>query len=178
MVARVRAGDDSALGQLYDQYAALVFGIARRLLGDDHAADVTQEVFVTFWERPDRFDPDRGSLRTFFAVTARRRSIDLLRSLTRASAREGRAGRDVPGSVPNVDEAAMALIASERVRIAVQQLPPEQRRAVELAYFDGLTYREVAVATGVAEGTAKSRLRLALVRLASHLHDEGVMEIV
>ena len=82
-----------------------------------------------------------------------------------------------PLIVPNVDEAAMAMIASERVRIAVTMLPAEQRHAVELAYFDGLTFRQVAVATGVAEGTAKSRLRLALNRLAAYLAEEGSVEL-
>lgn len=70
----------------------------------------------------------------------------------------------------------MAMIASERVRAAVATLPPEQRRAIELAYFQGLTFREVATATGVAEGTAKSRLRLALSRLAAHLHDDDTAD--
>jgi RNA polymerase sigma-70 factor (ECF subfamily) len=176
LVARLRAGDDSALATIYDQYSALVHGIARRLVGGALAADITQDVFVRLWERPDGFDASRGSLRTYLAVMARRRSIDTLRGRTRSERREERVGREAEPATPNVDEAAMAMLSAERLRAAVAMLPPEQRRAIELAYFDGLTFREVAVATGVPEGTAKSRLRLALTRLAVHLHDDGAME--
>jgi RNA polymerase sigma-70 factor (ECF subfamily) len=176
LVARLRAGDDSALATIYDQYSALVHGIARRLVGGALAADITQDVFVRLWERPDGFDASRGSLRTYLAVMARRRSIDTLRGRTRSERREERVGREAEPATPNVDEAAMAMLSAERLRAAVAMLPPEQRRAIELAYFDGLTFREVAVATGVPEGTAKSRLRLALTRLAAHLHDDGAME--
>jgi RNA polymerase sigma-70 factor (ECF subfamily) len=172
MVARLAAGDDRALAAIYDQYSALVHGIAQRLLGAAGAADVTQQVFLRLWERPESFDPQRGSLRTFLAIMARRRSIDTLRGRARSERRDEWVGRQAPAVTPDVDEAAMAMIASERVRAAVAALPPDQRRAIELAYFEGLTFREVAVATGVAEGTAKSRLRLALGRLAAHLHDD------
>jgi RNA polymerase sigma-70 factor (ECF subfamily) len=177
LMARVRVGDDSALATIYDQYSALVHGIARRLVGAALAADITQEVFVRLWERPDGFDAERGSLRTYLAVMARRRSIDALRGRARRAQREERVGPHATVTTPNVDEAAMAMIASERVRAAVELLPPDQRRAIELAYFGGLTFREVAVATGVPEGTAKSRLRLALSRLAAHLYDDGAMEL-
>ena len=107
---------------------------------------------------------------------ARRRSIDNLRGRIRTTRREQTVARQAPASAPDVDEAAMAMIASERVRAAVATLPPEQRQAIELAYFDGLTFREVATVTGVPEGTAKSRLRLALARLAAHLHDDDTVD--
>jgi RNA polymerase sigma-70 factor (ECF subfamily) len=176
MVARVAAGDDSALGTLYDQYGALVHGIARRLVGADQAVDICQEVFLALWERPDRFDPERGSLRTFLATVARRRAIDVLRRTGRRAANEQRASLGEPAPVPNLEEAAAALIAAEQVRAAVGRLPAEQRRAIELAYFEGLTYREVATATGAAEGTAKSRLRLGLGHLAAALGTQGEVE--
>jgi RNA polymerase sigma-70 factor (ECF subfamily) len=176
MMARLLAGDDRALAAIYDQYSSLVYGIAHRLLGTGAAADITQQVFLRLWEQPESFDPERGTLRTFLAVMARRRSIDTLRGTVRSERRDERVGRQAPASAPDVDEAAMAMIASERVRAAVAMLPPDQRRAIELAYFDGLTFREVATATGVAEGTAKSRLRLALARLAAHLHDDDTAD--
>ena len=177
LVSRLMVGDDAALAIIYDQYSSLVYGIARRLVGEPQSADVTQQVFLRLWERPDAFDASRGSLRTFLAVLARRRAIDHMRSTSRARQRDEKVTQQQPLIVPNVDEAAMAMIASERVRTAVTMLPAEQRHAVELAYFDGLTFRQVAVATGVAEGTAKSRLRLALNRLAAYLAEEGSVEL-
>ena len=176
MMARVCAGDDTALGALYDQYASLVHGIALRLVGPSRANDITQDVFIRLWERPEGFDPARGSLRAYVTVMARRRSIDALRRHGRSVAREERVARHDPGVTPNVDEAAMALVEADRVRAAVESLPAEQRRCVELAYYEGLTYREVASAMGAPEGTTKSRLRLALARLAASLDDEGAVE--
>jgi RNA polymerase sigma-70 factor (ECF subfamily) len=176
MVARLMAGDERALEAIYDQYAPLVHGIACKLLGASAAPDITQQVFVRLWERPDAFDPARGSLRTFLATVTRRRAIDAMRRTSRSEKYTQDAARDTPTVVPDVDEAAMTLIAAERVRDALAVLPADQRRVIQLAYFEGLTFREVAVATGVAEGTAKSRLRLALARLASHLQAEGAVE--
>lgn len=172
MVARMRAGDDSALAAVYDQYSALVHGVAVALVGSEQARDITQEVFLRIWQRPDTYRPEQGSLRTFLAVMARRRAIDELRRSGRRAAREERAGSDTPTMMPNVEEAALAMVASDRLRAAVARLPADQRRAIELAYFDGLTYRDVARVTGLAEGTAKSRLRLGLGRLARELMDD------
>lgn len=168
LIARIAAGDDLALATIYDQYSALVHGIAARLVGRDAAVDICQEVFVGLWDRPERFDPERASLRTFLVMVTRRRCIDQIRRTTRRAAREGRVGQPT-GVVPNVDEAALALIAGERARRALAALPAAQREAIELAYFEGLTFREVAVRTGASEGTAKSRIRLGLRRLAADL---------
>jgi RNA polymerase sigma-70 factor (ECF subfamily) len=176
VVARIVAGDDSALAAVFDQYSALVHGIAARLVGRDAANDVCQEVFVQLWEHPERFDAGMASLRTFLAVLARRRAIDQLRRTGRRATHEDRSGRQALTAVPNLEESAINLFEAERVRAAVARLPDDQRRAIELAYFDGLTFREVAVATGAHEGTAKSRLRLALSKLASALGTEGVVE--
>ncbi len=173
IASRLLAGDDTALAAAYDQYGSLVHGIATHLIGPERANDVTQEVFISLWERPERFDPDRGALRTFLAVLARRRAIDELRSSSRREAREHRSRNQVPETVPNVEEAALAVIAAERIRVALERLPAEQRQAIELAYFEGLTFKEVARATGSPEGTTKSRLRLGLGRLARDLADQA-----
>lgn len=170
---RVMAGDDSGLREVYDQFASFVYGLALRVIGDARAAeDVSQDVFVCFWERPAAFDPERGSLRTWLGTLAHRRAVDYVR---REEARRRRAEREAARaiSLPDVDEMATALLAAERVRAAIDQLPFEQRRAVYLAYFDGKTYRRVAEVLGIPEGTAKSRLRLGLRRIADALQAEG-----
>jgi RNA polymerase sigma-70 factor (ECF subfamily) len=149
---RLVAGDERALATVVSEFGGLVRGVARKVLGDDAAAeDVTQDVFVWLWERPDRFDPERGSLRSFLTVVSRRRAIDWIR---RHDADRRRA-----------DRAAQAA----KVRAAVAALPDEQRECVTLAFFGGLSYREVAVQLGIPEGTAKSRLRLALGKLGTTL---------
>ncbi len=172
MAERIRAGDDSALGAVYDRYGAMVHGIAVQLLGPDQARDVTQDVFVHLWGHPEAYDADRGGLRGFLSVVARRRAIDVLRSGQRREEREHRSVTARPTTEPAVEDLALAGMGAERVRAAIACLPPEQRVAIELAYFDGLTFRDVARATGAAEGTAKSRLRLALARLATELADQ------
>jgi len=171
--ARLVAGDDTALREVYDQYASFVYGLAARVIGDTRAAeDVSQDVFLAFWERPAAFDPERGSLRTWLGTLTHRRSVDYVR---REEARRRRAAREASRAVatPDVEEMATALLAAERVRAALDVLPPEQRRAIQLAYFGGKTYRQVAETLGIPEGTAKSRLRLALRRIADALEAEG-----
>ena len=170
---RLVSGEDGALGEVYDQYASFVYGLALRVIGDARAAeDVSQDVFVGLWERPAAFDPERGSLRTWLGTLAHRRAVDYVR---REEARRRRAERDAGYAVtaPDVEEAATALVAAERVRAALDLLPTEQRRAIQLAYFGGKTYREVAVVLGIPEGTAKSRLRLGLRRIAKALEAQG-----
>src|SRR5215470_12671471 len=170
---RLLAGDDAALGEVYDQFSSLVYGLALRVIGDARAAeDVSQDVFVWFWERPAAFDPDRGSLRAWLGTLTHRRAVDYVR---REEARRRRTERDAALAplVPDVGEMAAALVTAERVRAALDVLPAEQRDAIELAYFGGRTYRQVADVLGIPEGTAKSRLRLALRKIASVLESEG-----
>jgi len=171
---RLIAGDESAVADLYDQFASFVFGLARRVTGDRTAAeDVTQDVFVACWERPEAFDPDRGRLRTFLGTLAHRRAVDWVR---REEARRRRAARDAAlvVRVPDVEEMVSALATAERVRAEVERLPAEQAEAIRLAYFGGKTYRQVAIELGIPEGTAKSRLRLGLRRIAAALEGNGV----
>ncbi len=172
MAERIRAGDDTALGAVYDRYGALVHGIAVQLLGADQANDVTQDVFVHLWDHPDAYDADRGGLRGFLSVVARRRAIDVIRSAQRRRAREERSVTERPAELRGVEDVALTGVCAERVRVAIETLPAPQRQAIELAYFGGMTFRDVARATGTAEGTAKSRLRLGLARLAKELSDQ------
>jgi RNA polymerase sigma-70 factor (ECF subfamily) len=171
---RLVARDEHALAELYDQFGSFVYGLAARVISDRRAAeDVTQDVFLYVWEHPEAFEPERGRLRTFLGTLAHRRSVDHVR---REEARRRRSERDaaMTTTVPDVDEMAMALVSAERVRAAVERLPPEQREAIELAYFGGRTYRQVADELGIPEGTAKSRLRLGLRRIADALEANGI----
>lgn len=175
LAARLRAGDAAAFETIYQQHCGAVFATALRMLQDrELASDVAQEVFVTLWERPDHYCPDRGALRTFLVVMSRRRAIDVVRSRSAASRRDERHGlQEVPGAGP--EEVVADRLHAQALHAAVRQLPDPQRRAVELAYFGGLNQRQVAARLNIPEGTAKSRLRLALARLRGILHQqEGV----
>jgi RNA polymerase sigma-70 factor, ECF subfamily len=165
------AGDDRALAEVFDRLGPVVYGTALRVLGEGAAAqDVVQDVFVELWTHPDRYDPAAGSLRTFLTVLARHRAVDLVRSELRRIARQERHYRMTPRQWhPTPCEEAAVAEAASAVRAAVSLLPDSQRRVVELAYFEGLTCREVALAAGIPEGTAKSRLRLALAKLETAL---------
>lgn len=176
LLARLLEGDDGALREIVSAYGALVHGLARRVTGSEaEAADIAQDVFVRLWERPDRVDLSRGSLRTYLGVVAHRRALDVLRSAGRSRRREERLGREegvtVPSHEATVVEDAHAATQAERLRLALGALPAEQRAALDLAYFGGCTYREVATRLGIPEGTAKSRLRIALARLRELLAD-------
>jgi RNA polymerase sigma-70 factor (ECF subfamily) len=172
------AGDDDALAEVYDAYAPLVFGIARKVTANRSIAeDVTQEVFVQLWQDPQRFDATRGTLRSFLGVLAHRRAVDAVRRDTRRQVREevaeSRATVMVPTSWGRPDTVVDHEVAGQ-VRRAIDRLPPAQQEALRLAYYGGHTYRDVASALGIPEGTAKSRLRSGLANLSELLVDEGV----
>ncbi len=171
---RLVAGDDRALASVIEEFGSLVRNVARRVLRDDAAADdVVQDVFVWLWERPDRFDPDRGSFRSFLAVVARRRAIDWIRRHDADRRRADRVAQDAPLVNTDLAEDVTARDDAARVRAAVATLPSDQREAITLAFFGGLSYREVAVQLHIPEGTAKSRLRLALAKLSATLGPSG-----
>src|SRR3954453_12566171 len=127
---RLLARDPSVLSDLYDQFGSYVFGLAARGIGDRPAAeDVTQEVFMTIWERPEAFEPARGRLRTFLGTLAHRRSVDVVR---REEARRRRAARHAATTmpIPDVGDLAMAIYTAEQVRAEVNRLPADQRAAI------------------------------------------------
>jgi len=175
LLARIAAGDDRALAAVYDAHADLVFGLARRVTRDEQLArDVTQEVFVHLWQSPSRVDLGRGSLRSYLAVLAHRRAVDEVRRSERRARLEAAGGpaTEQEGPEPGVVEALTCSWRAQRLAAALAELPAEQRAAIELAYYDGLTYTQVARVLGIPAGTAKSRLRLALTRLRTRLGDE------
>lgn len=173
---RLRAGDDSALAEAFERHAPLVLGLARRVTGSrTMAEDVVQEVFTLLWTQPQQFDPERGSLRAYLGVIAHRRSVDAVRSAARRQAREEKVeSLELPDRwCDHSDASAVAHV----VRGAIQRLPEDQRRAVELAFWQGMTQHEVAEALGIPMGTVKSRLRLANAKLRDWLEPlalEGV----
>jgi RNA polymerase sigma factor (sigma-70 family) len=172
VVDRLRRGDSSALAEVYDAYAGLVHGLALRVLGDRRAAeDVTQQVFVELWEAPARFDGSRGTLRGLLATMAHRRAVEVLRH-SGAKATFAPDARHTPDSPHPTDPVVVRGFDSERVRDAVARLPVAQRRALELTYFRGRTYRQVAEEMGIPEATAKSRLRLGLQGITETLRGE------
>ncbi len=177
LAARLAAGDDRALAEVFDEFGPAVHATALQILGDPASAqDVVQDVFVDLWCRPQRFDETLGSLRTWLTLCARHRALDVVRSELRRAGREERHARLLPAPRPTSpgEEVADADTAST-VREALRRLPADQRRVVELAYFGGLSYRDVAQRMGIPEGTAKSRVRLALAKLEALL-DRQLLE--
>jgi len=176
LAARLAAGDDRALADVFDQLAPSVFSGALRVLGNGSAAqDVVQDVFVELWRHPDRYDPAAGSLRTYLVVLARHRAVDLLRSELRRVGRQERHYRLTPAEPPGTasDEVVAAETASV-VRAAVQLLPDGQRRVIELAYFAGYTQSELAERLAVPIGTVKSRTFAAMNALREALTAVGM----
>jgi RNA polymerase sigma-70 factor (ECF subfamily) len=167
LLRAIGAGDADALVSLYDRYGRLAFGVAYRILQDASSAEeVVQDAFLRVWRQAATYDPGRGNVRGWITSIVHHRAIDLLR---------GKAGRqrqevaidDVERTLAGGDvwtQVAQTL-DREQVLAAVGSLPVDQRRAVELAYFQGLTHQEIADSTGVPLGTVKSRLRLGLRKL-------------
>lgn len=169
LVARVGRGDHDAFAALYDRHSALVYGLARKLLGDGAPAeDATQSVFLQVWSRPDSFRG--GNFAAWIARVTRNACLDTLRSAA-VRLREPEFPDDVAAEIA-VEDDVVERIRARDVGGALIALPDDQRAAIELAYFGGLSYREVAQKLGQPEGTVKSRIRMGLRRLAEALGDE------
>jgi RNA polymerase sigma-70 factor (ECF subfamily) len=173
--AMVRAGRRDALAEAFRRHSGSVFALALKVARDRVLAEeVTQEVFVRFWRRPDAYDPDRGPLRSFLLSHAHGRTVDLIRS---EAARRTREERDVArltaGSGPSIEEEVMDMETAGHVQRALETLAPQERDAIRLAYFGGHSYREVAALLDAPEGTVKSRIRSGLRKLGAELRDLG-----
>jgi RNA polymerase sigma-70 factor (ECF subfamily) len=177
LMARVRDGDERALATLYDRHGRLVYSLARAIVpGDADAEEVTEDVFVALWTAPERFDASRGSLRGWIATMARTRSLDRVRSSKRRQmAHERAAVLSDEGTAVALAESESAeervLLADVRTSLdrALSVLNDDQRRAVELAYFQGLSQSEIAAALGEPLGTVKTRLRDGMSKLRASL---------
>lgn len=173
LVVAIGRWDQAALAEAYRRHGGAVFALARRMCGDRAVAEeVTQEIFLRLWDQPQRFDPERGALRSFLMAQAHGRAVDQLRSETARRAREQRQVREsVATAGYDLDREANDMINSDQVREALGKLPEDEREAIVLAYFGGHTYREVAARLDRPEGTVKSRIRSGLRRLRQEMAD-------
>jgi RNA polymerase sigma-70 factor, ECF subfamily len=171
LAERIRAGQAAALGELYDRHASTALATAMRVVGSrEEAEDVVHEAFVAVWRKIDRFDAERGALRAWLMTVVRNRAIDRVRARRPRIDLDDADERSLLRTGPNPTwEAALARASASDIQAALAALPDEQRQAIELAYFEGYTYREVAELTGVPPGTANGRLRLALAKLREAL---------
>jgi RNA polymerase sigma-70 factor (ECF subfamily) len=151
---------------VFRRHSASLCATVRMLLGKQAGCeDVVADVFVRFWMAPSNFDPERGSQLGYLRLQAKSRSVDLLRCEASRRRRETNDQRDKGRVDGDVDSALITLETGQTLRNAVDLLPPAERAAVQLAFYDGLTYQAVALYLNVPEGTAKSRIRTGLRRL-------------
>src|SRR4051794_24485753 len=170
LVVSISRYHEDALAEAYRRHGGAVFGLARRLLGDQAIAEeLVQEVFLRLWNHPEKFDPARGSLRAFLLAHSHSRSVDVLRSDVARRRREERDAQRTAEAGYDLEHEVWDLAVAEQVRSAVHALPEAERAAIDLAYFGGYTYREVAQRLGEPEGTVKSRIRAGLRRMRETL---------
>jgi RNA polymerase sigma-70 factor, ECF subfamily len=160
-------GDQAAFAELYDLLAPMVYGVIRRVVRDpSQSEEVAQEVFVEVWRTATRFDASRGSAQTWVLTMAHRRAVDRVRSEQASRNRNDRVGhRDQSRAFDEVAEQVETSLEQDQVREALEALTELQREAVELAYYKGYTYREVAEVLDAPLGTIKTRMRDGLIRL-------------
>ncbi len=177
LIDRVSGGDHAAFSELYRRYSPSAFGLANRILGDQTMAEeVLQEVFLSVWRRAGAFDPARGSVRSWLFAQIHHRSVDVVRR-EEAERRRSRATVEpetTEEDVEDVIEESWLSARREHVKTALTSLPEEQRRVIELAYYNGLTQTQVADAMGVPLGTVKSRTLAAMRRLRQRLAGQAV----
>jgi RNA polymerase sigma-70 factor (ECF subfamily) len=171
-IARYR---QEALSEAYRRHAGSVYALARRLLNEQSLAEeIVQEVFFRLWDTPEKFDAARGSLRSYLLAQCHGRSVDLIRSEQSRRTREVKEHRQRAEAGYDIEHEVWDLAVAEHVREALVDLPEDERKPIELAYFQGHTYREVALILDQPEGTVKSRIRAGMKRMRRTLADAGV----
>jgi RNA polymerase sigma-70 factor, ECF subfamily len=169
LLTHVAKGDQAAFEALYDQLAASVYGLIRKVLRNpSQAEEVTQEVLLEVWRTASRFDPARGGAATWVLTIAHRRAIDRVRAEEAATAREQRSAQ-VPAAIDEVAETVEASMDAERLRRCLGGLTELQRESITLAYYGGYSYAQVAALLDTALGTIKTRIRDGLTRLRACL---------
>ncbi len=166
LITRIARGDESAFGALYDVLGASVHGMARRVIRDpNRAEEVTQEVFLQVWQTAARFDPDRGSAKSWVLTLAHRRAVDAVRHDQAATNRENSYDWSPGVDHDEVSETVTVRLEHEQVRRCLESLTELQRESIDLAYYRGYTYAEVASVLDANPATVKTRMRDGLVRL-------------
>ncbi len=184
LMDRLTGRDLRAFEALYDRYGDLVYSVSLRVVGDTYVAeDVTQDVFVRVWRRPEQYDLRRGKFVTWLLSVARNRSIDHRRSQARRMRHEAAPSIEeeedvLPSEASRDDPAAQTVLSDEcaAVRAALDVLPPEQKLAIQLAYFGGLTQQEIANKLGQPLGTVKTRIRLGMQKMRGALQPRRDLE--
>jgi RNA polymerase sigma-70 factor (ECF subfamily) len=177
LLAVCAGGDQTALASLYDQSSALVYSIALRMLADSGDADeVTIDVYHQVWRAARSYDSSRGSVTSWLVTLARNRAIDRLRSRAVRARTEEPLGQhaDVPTFASGPDETTLAGERRQRILAAMAALSPEQREAIELAFFSGLTHAELADRLRQPLGTVKTRIRLGIMKLREQLGELAI----
>jgi RNA polymerase sigma-70 factor (ECF subfamily) len=175
LVVAVGRWHQQALAEIYRRHGGAVHSLARRILrSDPPAEEITQEVFLDLWKHPEKFDAQRGTLRSFLLARTHGKSVDFIRSETARRNREERTSRETATAGYDIDHEVWDMAVAEQVQEALVALPEDLRQPIELAYFGGHTYREVAVMLEQPEGTVKSRIRSGLVKLRANLAERGV----
>jgi RNA polymerase sigma factor (sigma-70 family) len=178
LLSLVAGSDDAALGELYDRFGGVAYGLALRILRDESLAqDAVQEAFLGVWRTADRFLAERAAARTWILTLVHRRAVDLVRREDRRRGEPLEAAPE-PAARETVDEEAAVRFQRRVVQEALRQLTPEQREALELGYFGGLTQSELAEQLGQPLGTVKSRMFAGLGRLRELLGQAGLEESV
>lgn len=166
LMLQVARGDQDSLGKLYDRYAPTALGVAVKVCGDRNLAeDAVQEAFLALWRRAATFDPQKGSVPGYIFGAVHHKAVDTVRKEESKRRRDSLTALEEISSGGEVEEAASASIERDRVRSALAGLSDHQRRALELAYFGGLSYPEVARTLKIPLGTAKTRIRDGMIRL-------------
>lgn len=172
LLRRIVDRDERAVEELYGRYSGPLYSLAYQVTGADRfAQEVVQEVFVALWRDASRFDPSRGAVGPWLFSLARHKAIDLVRREANIRKRTADVDLDLKVAPDDVDHETWLRIRAERVREAIEELTPVQRESLELAFFHGLTHVEVAERLGIPLGTAKTRIRSALLRLRDVLGD-------
>jgi len=174
LVERIASGDADALGELYDRYGRVAFGLVYRMLPSPEAAEeVTQDAFHAVWRQARSYRPERGSVRTWLLAICRNAAIDWRRTRGKRLEREVtiEAAAELLSDA-RVDERVVSAMRAERIRKIVGELPKEQREVLALAFWGGYSQSEIAARTGTPLGTVKSRVRLAMNKLRESLEDE------
>ena len=176
LVLAIGRWNEEALAEAFRRHSGSVFAVANQVLRDEGTArEITHDAFVLLWHRPESYDPERGSLRSFLLNFSHSRAIDRLRSARRRQAREERDARTDASVEYDLEREVVRQDIANTLREVVGDLPANERQAIELAYFGGYTYRETAALLGEPEGTIKSRIKSALRRMQATLTSGGVL---